>query len=255
MHRLALHGPTGKELLMAVARQSEDAPGLGDLTPNTATVVTIADREVIVEREDTAGEVGLELTMSTDDALAVYRRLIELGSPINGEGPDELAGRVKLRPSGWLAYNTARIEAGTPLFHIDFSSRSLPAETGVLDERVSFTKGCYLGQEVVARMHALGKPKQILVALKPEGPDLRGADGHPRQPLGGSHVLPAGDRSGDPIGIITSSTISPMLGGEPICFAIVKTKHAEPGTELALPAEGTMLKARVRDSLTFHSSV
>jgi len=253
LHRFALHGPTALELLRAVAAQVDDAPTLGDLADNTATVCVIADHDVVVERQDTAGVPGFEMTVATDDAADVYKALVDAGCPTNGERDDSLAGRVKLRPIGWLAYNTARIEAGTPLFNIDFSAESLPAETGVLDDRISFTKGCYLGQEVVARMHSLGKPKQVLVALKPEGPDLRSEDGFCRQPLGGSHVILAGDRGGDPVGVVTSSTISPMLGGEPICFAIVKTKHADVGTELAIPAEGAMLTAKVRDTLVFHT--
>ncbi len=255
LHRLALHGPTSLELLTAVAEQRPGLAPLSDLTPNSATLVAINGAEVVVERQDSAGEIGLELTVETDRAGEVYRRLVEAGSPINGENGDTLAGRVKLRQIGWLAYNTARIEAGTPLFNIDFSTESLPAETGVLADRVSFTKGCYLGQEVVARMHSLGKPKQVLVALKPEGENLRTPEGHPRQPIGGSHVVLASDPAGDPVGVVTSSTISPMLGGEPICFAIVKTKHADPGTELAVPAEGSVLTAKVRDSLVFHRSV
>jgi len=259
LHRLALHGPTGMELLRALATQPEDAPPLGDLAPNTATVCTIADHDVIVERQDTAGEIGLELTIATDGVKDVYTALVDAGSPTQGEGegegPDSIASRVKLRQVGWLAYNTARIEAGTPLFNVDFSTESLPAETGVLDDRVSFTKGCYLGQEVVARMHALGKPKQVLVALKPEGPDMRTEEGFCRQPMGGTHVLLAEDRAGDPVGAVTSSTISPMLGGEPVCFAIVKTKHADTGTRLGVMAEGVVLEANVRESLTFHTSV
>ncbi|MEO1511209.1 MAG: glycine cleavage T C-terminal barrel domain-containing protein, partial [Planctomycetota bacterium] len=159
----------------------------------------------------------------------------------------------KLRPSGWLAYNTARIEAGTALFNLDFSSDSLPAETGeqTLNDRVSFTKGCFLGQEVVARMHARGQAKQRLVGLRPIGENLRDAEGFPRQPVGGTQVFAKADPEGDPVGIVTSSTISPMCGGESICFAMLRSKFAEDGASVALTAEGARLEARVQTDLRF----
>ncbi|USN98804.1 MAG: aminomethyl transferase family protein [Phycisphaeraceae bacterium] len=251
LHRLALHGPSAIELLIAASTHKEGAP-LSDLTSGAACRVDVAGREVIVERFDTAGEVGLELTVDTDAAASVYARLIELGQPHDGDEPGSVAGRVKLRPAGWLAYNTARIEAGTPLFYIDFSPESLPAETGLLSSRVCFTKGCYLGQEIVARMHNLGKPKQRLVAFKPGGDELRGPDGLARQPVGGARVFPAGVEQADPVGIVTSSTTSPMLGGVPACFAIVKGQHADPGTPLAVHAEGVVLTGEVLDRLAFY---
>lgn len=250
LHRLSLHGPTSIELLTAAGAHKE-GPSLGDLTPGSACVVEIAGAEVVVERWDTAGVPGLGLTIETDSTRAVYERLIELGQPHDGEDASSVAGRVRLRPIGWLAYNTARIEAGTPLFNIDFSSSSLPAETGVLDSRVSFTKGCYLGQEIVARMHSLGKPKQVLVAFSPGGDDATGPDGFPRQPIGGEHVFLGVDPTGDPVGVVTSSTVSPMLGGKPACFAVVKSAHAEPGTGLAVHAEGAVLTGPVREGLSF----
>ncbi len=250
-HRLALHGPTAPALLDA-ASVHRDGPHPADLTPFSACTVEIAGAEVIAERVDTTGEVGLELTMDTDAARAVYEHLVEVGQPHDGEDESSPASRIKLRPAGWLAYNTARIEAGTPLFNIDFSTESLPAETGLLESRVSFTKGCYLGQEIVARLHNLGKPKQRLVAFKPEGENLRDEQGLARQPVGGAHVFPADNPSSDPVGIVTSSTISPMLGGEPVCFALVKGDHADPGTRLAVQAEGVLLTGEVREKLAFY---
>lgn len=254
LHRLALHGPTALELVSA-SSEHKAGPGAGHLKHGSACVVEIAGTEVVVERWDSAGVPGLELTVETDSAMDVYQRLIELGQPHDGEDTASVAGRARLRPIGWLAYNTARIEAGTPLFNVDFSSSSLPAETGVLDSRVSFTKGCYLGQEIVARMHSLGKPKQVLVAFVPGGDNAIGPDGYPRQPVGGEPVFLGADQaegqSGDPIGMVTSSTISPMLGGKPACFAVVKSGHAEPGTELAVHAEGVVLKGPVRERLSF----
>lgn len=251
LHRLALHGPTAIDLLIAAATQRDGVP-LADLTPYSACTVEIAGHEVIVERADTTGEVGLELTLDTDSAGEVYDHLVELGQPHDGEDAGSVASRVKLRCAGWLAYNTARIEAGTPLFNVDFSTASLPGETGLLESRVSFTKGCYLGQEIVARMHNLGKPKQRLVAFKPGGEALRDEEGLARQPVGGASVFLAGADTGDQIGVTTSSTISPMLGGVPVCFAIVNGRHADPGTPLAVHAEGVVLTGEILEKLAFY---
>ncbi|MEM0984029.1 MAG: glycine cleavage T C-terminal barrel domain-containing protein [Planctomycetota bacterium] len=254
MHRLALHGPTGPLLLAEVGEVVEGPPPT-DLTDRSATVLTIAGHEVIVERCDTAGVCGLELTMATDAVVDVYGKLVEVGEPVEGQREDAPASKIKLRPAGWLAYNTARIEAGEPLFNLDFGPDSLPGETGqaTLSDRVSFTKGCYLGQEVVARMQNLGKPKQVLMGLKPHGENLTADDGFPRQPMGGTHVFSTADPDGDPIGIVSSSTISPMLGGAAIAFAIVKSKLAEDGAEVIVPAEGARLTAKLRSDLSFVS--
>ena len=137
------------------------------------------------------------------------------------------------RAIGWHAYNIARIEAGTPIFHVDFGPDALPHETGILKERVSFTKGCYPGQEVVARMESRGKSKRKLIGLRIEGEGV---------PLSGTQVfLPDpedGAVLGEQIGVLTSSTIAPMLGAAVVAFATIKTANAEDGTTLRVMAEG-----------------
>ena len=94
-----------------------------------------------------------------------------------------------------------------------------------------------------------------VVALKPGGENLRTEEGHPRQPVGGSPVYqdagPDGAPIGKPVGSVTSSTISPMRGGEPVCFAVVRTDFTDPGTELFVEAEGAMLSGEVREGLSF----
>src|SRR5690606_7440135 len=171
-------------------------------------------------------------------------------------GPEELenaalrtrdpdAERKAVR-AGWHAYNVARIEAGWPIYMLDFGPDSLPHETGVLHDRVSFTKGCYLGQEVVARMQSLGKPKQRLVGLRidapPTGPDAVTA----------AAVLAGPDPSSEVVGAVTSAAISPMLGSAPVAFAMVKYKHTTPGTTLHLLVEGGgTVPATVQEGLTF----
>jgi tRNA-modifying protein YgfZ len=250
MHRLALHGPTAAALLREVSRPVA-GPSLEDLGPGRACVVAIGTHEVIVDRDDSTGEVGLELTLPSEAALAIYQQLVETGQE-HGNGA-EPASRFRLRPAGWHAYNIARIEAGRPLYNIDFGPDTLPHETGVLRDRVSFTKGCYLGQEVVARMESRGHSKRSLVAIRCEQQMLSAEGGipMPRQPVTGSHLWPAADPAGDPVGVVTSSTLSPMLGAIPICFAMIKPGFRDPGTQLLIAAESVQIPGRVQEGLAF----
>ena len=71
--------------------------------------------------------------------------------------------------AGSDAYETARVEAGTPRFGSDITPDNFPAETGILERAVSFSKGCYPGQETVARMHYRGHPNRTLHRLVVEG--------------------------------------------------------------------------------------
>ncbi len=153
----------------------------------------------------------------------------------------DLGEVFKLKWIGWMAYNIARIEAGRVMFNIDFGPDNLPHETGpdVVNEAVSFTKGCYRGQEIVARMQSRGHPAKRLVGFRVEGDAL---------PQAGVEIRPA-DAPGqtDPIGAVTSSTLSPMLGNIPVGFAMVKWGFHEPGTKLSMPAEGKNVAATVHD--------
>ena len=72
-------------------------------------------------------------------------------------------------PVGTQAYETVRVEARIPRFGADVTPENFPAEAGILDRAVSFSKGCYPGQETVARMHYRGHPNRALHRLKIEG--------------------------------------------------------------------------------------
>lgn len=250
-HRLSVHGPAARAL---VARHAEPADTVMRLEPDQCVRVNLLGRESIIDRQDVTGEVGLELLVPADHAERVYLALVAPHDPetrLEGRGyqPDP-EGRA--RRIGWHAFNIARIEAGVPLFNIDFGPSNLPHETGeLLRDRVSFTKGCYLGQEIVARMEALGNPKQKLVGLRVEDPE-GSARGEPRVPPAGVPVYAGEGDKKDVVGAVTSSTLGPLVGGEPIAFAMVKFKHTSPGTKLAVEAEGgVLLGAEVRERLRF----
>lgn len=255
----ALHGPAALTLLKTLADQ--DVTPAAEL-PGTHHVFELAGCHTTVTRRDECGVMGLYLFTRAERAATLYAALLEaagfeLDAPdptLDPQAAADAAMRrrqsLRGRPVGWLAYNTARVEAGTPLFHIDFGPDSLPAEVGqtLFDQAVSLTKGCYLGQEIVARMKNLGHPKRLLVGLN------FGADELPGIPVAGSQVLPAAadgaadDAAGSQIiGGITSSTVSVLLGHKAVAFAVLKWGHHTPGTAVRVPVEGRLAEAVVSD--------
>jgi folate-binding protein YgfZ len=121
--------------------------------------------------------------------------------------------------AGPKAFEAARIEAGMPVYGIDFNEENLPQEVGRDDRAISFTKGCYLGQETVARIDALGHVNQRLVGVRFFGSDL---------PAGGMELT----REGRIVGAVTSAAFSPKLDA-PIALAMVRREANSPGTRLA----------------------
>ncbi len=233
--RLAVHGPEGGSLL---SNAGADDASLEALNADMRCVRTqLAGVPAVLVRRDQCGSPGVEVFVPASGLARAWDALVSQHDATAG-------GRRRARPAGWHAYNIARIEGGTPLHHVDFGTESLPHESGLVAERVSFRKGCYLGQEVVARMESLGKPKQRLVGLRLAEDAL---------PVAGSPVfeLGADGAPGNPVGSITSSTLSPMLGASSVAFAMVRTAHAEPGTALGVPAEGVRATATVQPRLRF----
>jgi len=246
MHRLSLHGPTSIELLKTVG-QAEGGTPIADLAPDRASIMTIAGHRAIIDRDDATGEIGLSILLPVGGVQAVFEQLIEAGHD-HAEGGDSPGARIRLRPAGWYAFNMARIENGRPLYYIDFGPDSLPHESGVLLDRVSFKKGCYLGQEIVARMESRGHSKQKLMAFRV----LDGGEPEARQPVTGSQLYrePGG---GDPIGVVTSSTVSPMLGSIPIFFAMVRHPYVAPGATAHVDTDRGRVPATAQAELRFWS--
>lgn len=233
--RLAVHGPEGAMLL---SNAGADDAALEALNADMRCVRTqLAGVPAVLVRRDECGSPGVEAFVPASGLARAWDALVSQHDAAAG-------GRRRARPAGWHAYNIARIEAGTPLHHVDYGSDSLPHESGLVAERVSFRKGCYLGQEVVARMESLGKPKQRLVGLRIAEDAL---------PVSGSPVFELGPDGapGNPVGTVTSSTLSPMLGASCVAFAMVRSAHAEPGTVLGVPAEGVRATATVQPRLRF----
>jgi len=141
-----------------------------------------------------ATDQGIDLITRPDAAKTVSDALIAGGA----EPVTEAAAEI------------ARVESGRPRFGFDMGSESMPAEAGIVERAVDFEKGCYIGQEPVARLHYRGKPNRTLRGLRLSAPAAHG------DPL----VL--GDRE---VGTIGTACISPALG--PIALAIVRRETAD----------------------------
>jgi len=120
-----------------------------------------------------------------------------------------------------------RIESGKPHFGADMDGGTMPAEACIVEAAVSFDKGCYIGQETVARLHYRGKPNRHLRGLRLAEPASAGAP------------VRLGEKE---VGSIGSSCVSPLHG--PIALAVLR-REAEPGAELAVGEAG--VTARVVD--------
>jgi folate-binding protein YgfZ len=127
------------------------------------------------------------------------------------------AGAVAVAPE---AAEILRVESGTPRFGAEMGTATMPAEAGIVEDAVSFTKGCYIGQETVARLHYKGKPNRHLRGLRLSAPAAPGA------------ALRLGEKE---VGQLGGSVVSPAFG--PIGLAILR-REAEPGSELAVGEDG-----------------
>ena len=149
-----------------------------------------------------ATHLGMDLIFASRDAAAVEGALSESLPRV----PEEAA-------------EILRIERGRPRLGIDMSDENLPGELGLEERAVSFTKGCYIGQEPVARMHHRGHPNRHLRGLALSKPAS-----------GGEPVTSAnGDSGGTEVGRIGSATVSPTFG--PIALALIR-REVEVGSKV-----------------------
>jgi folate-binding protein YgfZ len=167
---------------------------------------------LIVTKIDDAGEPGYDIYIERPRAAALTRLLIAAG----------------VVPLDERAADAIRIEAGIPMFHRDMDEETIPLEAGLESRAISFTKGCYVGQEVIVRVlhRGHGRVARRLVGLRFTGHAV---------PASGA-VVRAGDRE---IGRVTSAALSPALDA-PIALAYVHRDFVQPGTGVLVdgtPAE------------------
>jgi tRNA-modifying protein YgfZ len=181
----------------------ESVEGGGDLTVPGAEH---SHRPLVrdgVEALVVATDHGLDLLAPTEQGEALRELLLAAGAGVVSEPAAEIL----------------RVESGRPRFGFEMSERTIPAEAGIDERAVSFTKGCYIGQETVARLHYKGKPNRHLRGLRLESP------------AGAGDPVRLDERE---LGQVGTAVVSPALG--PIALAIVR-REASPGDRVAVGDE------------------
>jgi len=161
----------------------------------------IGEHDVIL----VATDLGVDVFCSAEVTEGVRGALLAAGAVEVGEAAAELV----------------RVESGRPRYGVDLDENVIPQEAGLNERAVSFTKGCYVGQETVARLFYRGKPNRHLRGLKLSA-----------EVEAGSPLL-LGEKQ---VGRLTSVAVSPTLG--PIGLALVR-RQAEPGSTIAAGEDAT----------------
>jgi tRNA-modifying protein YgfZ len=184
--------------------------------PNAATVATAT------------GLSGVEHTSLAvePEGIAALAVRTDVGVDLLCDAPDSerLAEALSARgavPVGEQAAECVRIERGRPRYGLDLDDSVIPQEAGLNERAVNFTKGCYVGQETVARLFYRGRPNRHLRGLRLSAPVARDEE------------LRLAER---PVGRVGSVAASPTLG--PIALALVR-REAEPGSVLSVGEHGT----------------
>ena len=196
---LGLEGP-GAPVVLEMATNGQ----IANLEPEQWAESTIGGRDVLVGGFGFSGECGFQIRMKPGDREAVEKAL---AAAAKGDG---------LVRGDFEALEVLRVEAGVPVLGSELDEEVLPPEAR-LERAISTSKGCYVGQEIVARLRARGKVNHLLVGLRLESSAL---------PIVGTKLMAEGRVTGE----VTSVALSPTEG--PIALGFVRREHAETGTQI-----------------------
>jgi glycine cleavage system T protein len=218
---LSVQGPNS--LLVMKETSFEPVPSLGE---HDWIETIIGGQHIMVARISRTGEQGYDLLVPTPGVRDVWDFLLLKGA------------FHSIKPVGQAALDVARIEAGIPVYGQDIDDSNMMLEAGMTDA-VSFTKGCYTGQEAVAMATYRGHVSKRLSGLLLEGE---------RVPSRGDQVL----KDDKEVGSVTSAVHSPSLN-RPVALALVKYGFFDPRTTLQVQCEDQTVSATVVD-LPFHKA-
>ena len=193
---------------------------MSDLKPVSAIAAKIGGHTAFVLRTEETGETDLEILLPADALHTAWERLMEAGATYG------------IKAVGGHAREALRIEAGLPKAGPDLNEEIVPPEANLEGKAFSLNKGCYPGQEVVARMDTYGNVRRHLVGLV-----MKDATVPPK----GAKLF-AGDRE---VGWISSATHSPQLN-QVIAFGFPLRDFSKADTELIVEFDGRKHPATVR---------
>jgi folate-binding protein YgfZ len=200
---IALEGPRAAELVKTIA--GVDLANLGELSFREGAVAGISCG---VTKRSPGGVAGAEFLAARADLPKLWETL------------REEAARVGGRPMGYEALSALRLEQGIPWFGYDFGEKQIPHEAGLQDSHISYTKGCYTGQEIVERVRSRGQVNRVRVLLMFSGLEA---------PASGTSLL----ADGKEIGHATRVAYSPALQA-PIGMGYVRRENSAIGSEIEL---------------------
>jgi folate-binding protein YgfZ len=185
-----------------------------------------AYRNVAMQR----GDVGVRVARIDQLGVPGYCAYVEPAHEIELRAALEAAGAPAADPA---AIEAARVEAGYPVFGVDMTDDTIPLEAEIENRAISFTKGCYVGQEVIVRVlhRGHGRVARRLVGLRIEG----------APPARGARIL-VDDRE---VGVVTSAALSPRLGA--VAMGYLHRDHAAPGARVAVDTPDRPAAAVVSD--------
>ncbi len=204
----------------AIAVHGPEATALVGVLLGTDTLATLplrgnlfsAEQGIWCVRSETTGETGYTLYTDAAGLAPLWEKLLADG---NG---------VTAVPIGWTALESLRIEAGVPRYGAELTDNVIPLEAE-LEHAIDFEKGCYIGQEIVARMKYRGHPNRLLRGITID-------DSQDRVVPPGARLF-AGEKD---IGWLTSTTFAPTLG-QSVALGYVRMAQSEPGSAVEIETE------------------
>lgn len=211
---VGVHGPKSAELLQEVYGFNVE-----HLSEYHNIVHEIDGRRIICARANETGEVGYNLCTASESMEWLWDTTLTKGREYDAQ------------PIGLTALNTLRIEAGIPRYGAELDDSIFPGEAE-LEGAISYEKGCYIGQEIVARMKYRGHPNRLLRGFEITGDTL---------PQSGDRLFD-GDKE---IGRLTSAVVSSTLG-KTVGMGYVRIAYADEGSQVEIETADGRVSATVR---------
>ncbi|MBI3811535.1 MAG: aminomethyl transferase family protein [Nitrospirae bacterium] len=210
---LSIYGPSSSGIISQIVPSASMPPN-----EYSTSSLSLDGTALLMARNEITGEVGYDLYLPADKLASTWNRLLQIGDPHG------------LQPVGLEALNSLRIEAGIPNYGIDMDESNFPMEAGLEARAISYTKGCYIGQETIARADAQGQMNKRLMGLELAGESV---------PKKGQSIQARPESSGAEgrlVGTITSAVKSPTFE-KVIAMGYLHRDFIKPGTEVFIAGQ------------------